>query len=254
MGAGCAAGGAQRQGRRRTRRARVDAHRLHRRPRDGEHWLCELQAEDGSRSQVRARALVNAAGPWVESLIKDTLALPSSKSIRLVKGSHIVVKKLFDHPYAYIFQNPDKRIIFAIPYEQDFTLIGTTDVEYRGDPAKVAIDDQEVAYLCQMSNRYFQTQISPADVLSTYSGVRPLLDDEASNAASVTRDYSLEMDLNGARRCCRCSAARSPPSANWRKKRWTNWRRCWATARPPGPPTRRCRAATCRARTSSVFC
>ena len=166
--------------------------------RDGEHWLCELQAEDGSRSQVRARALVNAAGPWVESLIKDTLALPSSKSIRLVKGSHIVVKKLFDHPYAYIFQNPDKRIIFAIPYEQDFTLIGTTDVEYRGDPAKVAIDDQEVAYLCQMSNRYFQTQISPADVLSTYSGVRPLLDDEASNAASVTRDYSLEMDLNGA--------------------------------------------------------
>lgn len=166
--------------------------------RDGEHWLCELQAEDGSRSQVRARALVNAAGPWVESLIKDTLALPSSKSIRLVKGSHIVVKKLFDHPYAYIFQNPDKRIIFAIPYEQDFTLIGTTDVEYHGDPAKVAIDDQEVAYLCQMSNRYFQTQISPADVLSTYSGVRPLLDDEASNAASVTRDYSLEMDLDGA--------------------------------------------------------
>ncbi|KMN83171.1 glycerol-3-phosphate dehydrogenase [Chromobacterium sp. LK11] len=166
--------------------------------RDGEYWLCELQAEDGSRSQVRARALVNAAGPWVESLIKDTLALPSSKSIRLVKGSHIVVKKLFDHPYAYIFQNPDKRIIFAIPYEQDFTLIGTTDVEYRDDPAKVAIDDQEVAYLCQMSNRYFQTQISPADVLSTYSGVRPLLDDEASNAASVTRDYSLEMDLDGA--------------------------------------------------------
>ena len=147
---------------------------------------------------MRARALVNAAGPWVESLIKDTLSLPSSKSIRLVKGDHIVVKKLFDHPYAYIFQNPDKRIIFAIPYEQDFTLIGTTDVEYRGDPAKVAIDDQEVAYLCQMSNRYFQSQISPADVLSTYSGVRPLLDDEASNAASVTRDYSLEMDLDGA--------------------------------------------------------
>ena len=183
---------AERGARVQTRTACVGARR------DGEHWLCELQAEDGSRSQVRARALVNAAGPWVESLIKDTLSLPSSKSIRLVKGSHIVVKKLFDHPYAYIFQNPDKRIIFAIPYEQDFTLIGTTDVEYRGDPAKVAIDDQEVAYLCQMSNRYFQSQISPADVLSTYSGVRPLLDDEASNADSVTRDYSLEMDLDGA--------------------------------------------------------
>ena len=165
--------------------------------RDDGHWLCELQSEDGSCTQVRARALVNAAGPWVESLIKETLSLSTGKSIRLVKGSHIVVKKLFDHPYAYIFQNPDKRIIFAIPYEQDFTLIGTTDVEYRGDPAKVAIDDQEVAYLCQMGNRYFQTQIGPEDVLSTYSGVRPLLDDEASNAACVTRDYSLEMDLNG---------------------------------------------------------
>jgi glycerol-3-phosphate dehydrogenase len=104
--------------------------------REGEHWLCTLQHEDGSQEQVRARAVVNAAGPWVESLLKDTLQLPSPKSIRLVKGSHIVVKKLFDHPYAYIFQNPDKRIIFAIPYENDFTLIGTTDVEYHGDPVR----------------------------------------------------------------------------------------------------------------------
>ena len=166
--------------------------------REGENWLCTLQHEDGRQEQVRARAVVNAAGPWVESLLKDTLQLPSPKSIRLVKGSHIVVKKLFDHPYAYIFQNPDKRIIFAIPYENDFTLIGTTDVEYHGDPGSVQIDGDEVDYLCRMSNRYFNSQIGADDVLSTYSGVRPLLDDEASNASSVTRDYSLELDQNGA--------------------------------------------------------
>ncbi|OHX12219.1 glycerol-3-phosphate dehydrogenase [Chromobacterium sphagni] len=166
--------------------------------RDDGHWLCTLEREDGSRFEVRARALVNAAGPWVQSLIEDKLAMPASKSIRLVKGSHIVVKKLFDHPFAYIFQNPDQRIIFAIPYEKDFTLIGTTDVEYHGDPAQVAIDAQEIAYLCEMSNRYFHSQIGPQDVLSTYSGVRPLLDDAADNAASVTRDYALETDLAGA--------------------------------------------------------
>jgi glycerol-3-phosphate dehydrogenase len=166
--------------------------------REGEHWLCTLQHADGRQEQVSARAVVNAAGPWVESLLKDTLQLPSPKSIRLVKGSHIVVKKLFDHPYAYIFQNPDKRIIFAIPYENDFTLIGTTDVEYHGDPGAVSIAADEVDYLCRMSNRYFNSQIGPDDVLSTYSGVRPLLDDEASNASSVTRDYSLELDSAGA--------------------------------------------------------
>ncbi|MEO9385425.1 glycerol-3-phosphate dehydrogenase [Chromobacterium phragmitis] len=166
--------------------------------RDGEHWLATLEREDGSRFEVRARALVNAAGPWVQSLIEDKLAMPSSKSIRLVKGSHIVVKKIFDHPFAYIFQNPDKRIIFAIPYEKDFTLIGTTDVEYRGDPNEVAIDGDEIRYLCEMSNRYFHSQIAPDDVLSTYSGVRPLLDDASDNASSVTRDYALEMDLQGA--------------------------------------------------------
>ncbi|WP_293760581.1 glycerol-3-phosphate dehydrogenase [uncultured Aquitalea sp.] len=166
--------------------------------RDGEHWVCTLEKAGGEREEVRACAVVNAAGPWVESLLKDTLGLPSPKSVRLVKGSHIVVKKLFDHPYAYIFQNPDKRIIFAIPYEQDFTLIGTTDIEYHGDPGQVAIDGDEIAYLCQMANRYFKGSISPADVVSTYSGVRPLLDDEAASAASVTRDYSLELDAQGA--------------------------------------------------------
>lgn len=161
-------------------------------------WLCTLRDEDGRERQVYARAVVNAAGPWVDQFLKKVAGAAATKSVRLVKGSHIIVNKLFDHPYAYIFQNPDKRIIFAIPYEQNFTLIGTTDIEYHGDPAQVAIDKDEVQYLCQMSNRYFDRQIAPADVVATFSGVRPLLDDESDNAAGVTRDYSLELDEVGA--------------------------------------------------------
>ena len=160
-------------------------------------WCCTLRDERGHEQEVMARALVNAAGPWVESVLSDTLGERAARSVRLVKGSHIIVRKLFNHPYAYIFQNPDKRIIFAIPYENDFTLIGTTDIEYQGDPAQVAIDQDEINYLCSMSNRYFTQQISAQDVVSTYSGVRPLLDDATENAASVTRDYALAFDLNG---------------------------------------------------------
>ncbi|NHQ85474.1 glycerol-3-phosphate dehydrogenase [Iodobacter sp. HSC-16F04] len=156
-------------------------------------WHCTLQGANGVQ-QVKARTVVNAAGAWVESVLKNVVGQKSAHALRLVKGSHIVVKKLFDHPDAYIFQNPDKRIIFAIPYEKDFTLIGTTDVEYHADPARVSIDHDEISYLCQMSNRYFEQQISPNDVVATFSGVRPLLDDASGNAASVTRDYSLEFD------------------------------------------------------------
>jgi glycerol-3-phosphate dehydrogenase len=158
-------------------------------------WHCTLQGANGVQ-QVKARTVVNAAGAWVESVLKNVVGQKSAHALRLVKGSHIVVKKLFDHPDAYIFQNPDKRIIFAIPYENDFTLIGTTDVEYHADPARVTIDKDEISYLCQMSNRYFEQQISPSDVVATFSGVRPLLDDASGNAASVTRDYSLEFDAN----------------------------------------------------------
>jgi glycerol-3-phosphate dehydrogenase len=171
-----------------TRTACIDARR------ERGNWLVSLRSANGSLQQVHARALVNAAGPWVAQLLQETMALPSRKAVRLVKGSHIIVPRLFAHDYAYIFQNPDQRIIFAIPYEQDFTLIGTTDVEYHGDPAKVAIEAAEIAYLCEMSNRYFERQISPSDVLATFSGVRPLLDDASDNASSVTRDYALELD------------------------------------------------------------
>ncbi|MEO8170443.1 MAG: glycerol-3-phosphate dehydrogenase, partial [Oxalobacteraceae bacterium] len=160
----------------------------------GEGWHATLASEQHGRIEVSARAIVNASGPWTAQFAKAAIGTTHAHGLRLVKGSHIVVPRLFDHPYAYIFQNPDKRIIFAIPFQDDFTLIGTTDLEYTGDPGQVTISDGEVEYLCQMANRYFSQQITAADVVWTYSGVRPLLDDSAQNAAAVTRDYLLECD------------------------------------------------------------
>jgi len=165
--------------------------------REGPLWVAELQRADGRRQTVTSRALVNAAGPWAASFLREAADWQHVRPLRLVKGSHIVVRKLFEHPYAYIFQNPDKRIVFAIPFERDFTLIGTTDVEIGGDPGAVAADAAEIDYLCTMINRYFSRQITPADVVWTYSGVRPLLDDGA-DASSITRDYRLELDTAGA--------------------------------------------------------
>jgi len=169
--------------------------RLVKATRVGGDWHAELACADGSSITVRARALANAAGPWVGTLLHDALGRSAHHTVRLVKGSHIVTRRLFDHDHAYIFQNPDKRIIFAIPYEGEFTLIGTTDVEYHGDPARVSIDEDETRYLCESINRYFKRKISPADVCWTYSGVRPLLEEEgADNPSAVTRDYRLELD------------------------------------------------------------
>lgn len=166
--------------------------------RDGNHWRVTLQDNAGMQRTVTARALVNAAGPWVAEVLGQVTQVNASRRVRLVKGSHIVVPKLFEHHYAYIFQNPDKRIIFAIPFEQDFTLIGTTDIEYTGDPNAVQADEDEINYLCDMASRYFHHKVDPGNVVWHYSGVRPLLDDESSNASSVTRDYALECDTNGA--------------------------------------------------------
>ena len=162
--------------------------------RDGDRWNAVLRKSDGSEIRVKARGLVNAAGPWAAQFLQQAVHRPSAKSLRLIKGSHIVVKKLFDHPYAYIFQNPDGRIVFAIDYEQDFTLVGTTDIEYHGDTDKVAIEQDEIDYLCKLTERYFQKPLKPSDVVWSYSGVRPLLEDESSNASEITRDYSLAMD------------------------------------------------------------
>lgn len=163
--------------------------------REGAHWRVVLRdRRDGSQREVAARALVNAAGPWTAEFIEQRAGLNKAKSLRLVKGSHIVVPRLFDHDYPYIFQNPDGRIVFAIPYEDDFTLIGTTDVDFTGDAAAVAISDDEVRYLCDAVNAYFKRKIAPGDVVWTYSGVRPLYDDAAESASSATRDYVLELD------------------------------------------------------------
>ncbi len=157
-------------------------------------WRAALS---GGRS-VRARALVNAAGPWAAEFVAGRSPLASRHGVRLVKGSHIVVRRLFEHDYAYIFQAPDRRIVFALPYEQDFTLIGTTDVEHEGDPGAAQIGAAEVEYLCGMANRYFRLRIAPDDVVWTFSGLRPLLEDESDDPSSVTRDYQLELDANGA--------------------------------------------------------
>ncbi len=162
--------------------------------RTADGWLATLQPAGGQAQQVRARALVNAAGPWAGEFLRHRAGQTSARTLRLVKGSHIVVKKLFDHDHAYIFQNPDKRIIFAIPYEGSFTLIGTTDVEIPGAPESARIDADETTYLCAQASRYFARPVTPADVVWTYSGVRPLLDDASGNASAVTRDYLLEFD------------------------------------------------------------
>jgi glycerol-3-phosphate dehydrogenase len=159
----------------------------------GDRWLARLQTAAGEIIEVAARALVNATGPWAVSFLDEVAAEGHGHRLRLVKGSHIVVPKLYDHRYAYIFQQPDRRIVFAIPYERDFTLIGTTDVDYRGDPSQPRIDAEEASYLCDAVNRYFRRNIAPADVVWSYSGVRPLLDDDAGNASEVTRDYLLEI-------------------------------------------------------------
>ena len=153
-------------------------------------WQVTLQ----NGRQIRARALVNAAGPWVAEVAGQVLRANTRERVRLVQGSHIVVKRLFDHDRCYFFQNSDNRIFFAIPYEQDFTLIGTTDRDYTGDPAAVAITPEEVAYLCTGASAYFRTPITPDDVVWTYSGVRPLYDDGASAAQEATRDYVLSLD------------------------------------------------------------
>jgi len=162
--------------------------------REASAWRVRLQSDAGQQRELSARALVNAAGPWAAQFLSEHAHVPRAKSLRLVKGSHIVVPKMFEHDHAYIFQNPDKRIIFAIPYEDDFTLIGTTDVEHHGAVGEARIDASEAAYLCEQASRYFAKPVTPQDVVWSYAGVRPLLDDESGDPSAVTRDYLLELD------------------------------------------------------------
>ena len=158
-------------------------------------WTIQLEdTQSGERETVRAKLLVNAAGPWVDRVIVETMGNNGAHNVRLVKGSHIVIKKHFEHDRCYIFQNADGRIIFAIPYETDFTLIGTTDLDYEGDPRDVKISDAETDYLCAAASEYFRDPVTRDDIVWSYSGVRPLFDDHASAAQEATRDYVLKLD------------------------------------------------------------
>lgn len=148
----------------------------------------------GEYKTVTAKVLINAAGPWVDQVIEDTLEQSGPKLMRLVKGSHIIVKRLYSHDRAYLFQGADGRIIFAIPYEDDFTLIGTTDEDYEGDLSDVTISETEVTYLCDMASVYFKNPINAEDVVASYAGVRPLYNDGASEAKEATRDFVLRLD------------------------------------------------------------
>ncbi|WP_298396158.1 glycerol-3-phosphate dehydrogenase [Sphingobium sp.] len=161
--------------------------------RAGDHWRIEARANDGATLLFRARAVVNAAGPAVLDLLARANR-PADWSIRLVRGSHIVVPRLFEHDMAYFFQLPDGRIFFAIPYERDFTLIGTTDRDHDGGLDQVAASAEEIAYLCAGVNRYFARAITPDDVVWSYAGVRPLIDDGSDRPEAATRGYRLELD------------------------------------------------------------
>lgn len=162
--------------------------------REGELWRAKLQPDDGPPREITARALVNAAGPWAGSILGTAIHTEITAPIRLVKGSHIITRKLFDHEFAYILQGADRRVVFAIPFEENFTLIGTTDEPYEGDPADCEITEDEIKYLCAVTAKYFRQPATPADVVKTFSGVRPLYDDGTAKASEITRDYVFDLD------------------------------------------------------------
>jgi glycerol-3-phosphate dehydrogenase len=163
-----------------------------------EHWQLTVEnTQTGERSTIKGRIVVNAGGPWVEQVLNSGAGVNAKAKVRLVQGSHIVVRKLYEHDRAYILQNSDGRIVFIIPYQNDFTLIGTTDRDYEGDPAKVKASPEEIQYLCDSVSEYLTKPVTPADVVWTYAGVRPLYDDGASEAKAATREYVLELDTPG---------------------------------------------------------
>jgi len=151
-------------------------------------------ARSGAAGTIAARALVNAAGPWISEVMAHRVGTHARAALRLVKGSHIVVPKLFDHASAYIFQNADGRIVFAIPYQGEFTLIGTTDVDFAGDIDQVSVSAQEIAYLCGAVSEYFARPVVPSEVVWAYAGVRPLQHEGDVSAQEATRDFVLELE------------------------------------------------------------
>jgi glycerol-3-phosphate dehydrogenase len=176
----------------RTRTRAVDI-----RQQDGIWQIAVENTLNGARSTIRARVLVNAAGPWVEQVLASGAGVNARAKVRLVQGSHIVVNRLYEHDRAYTFQNADGRIVFTIPYQDDFTLIGTTDRDYEGDPARVKATSEEIDYLCNSVSEYLAQPVRPEEVVWSYAGVRPLYDDGASEAKAATRDYVFELDTPG---------------------------------------------------------
>jgi glycerol-3-phosphate dehydrogenase len=163
--------------------------------------LLSAQREEGTwrarlsnGEEVCARAIVNASGPWVKRVLNERLGQPSADEVRLVQGSHIVVPRRYQGEHAFILQNDDRRVVFMIPFEERFTLIGTTDVPVHGDPANVRASDGEVAYLCRAASRYLARALEPSEVIWRYAGVRPLYDDGARDPSAITRDYTLRLD------------------------------------------------------------
>ena len=170
-----------------TRTRLVDARR------DGDGWIATIADASGER-QVRAKVVVNAAGPWVADVLGRVPDARTDRGVKLVKGSHLVVPRLYEGEHAFMLQNPDRRIVFAIPYERDYTLVGTTDEVWSAAPGKAAISEGETDYLLETIGRYFAKPVSRADIRWSYAGIRPLYDDKSSNASAVTRDYVLDLD------------------------------------------------------------
>ena len=165
--------------------------------RHADHWQVTVEGPNGPEIH-RAKVLINAAGPWIADMITDTLGIASTEGVRLVRGSHIVTRKLFDHDQPYILQGTDNRVIFAIPFEGNFTLIGTTDQDHEGDPGNPECSDDEAQYLCDLISEYMADPVTMDDIVWRYSGVRPLYDDGASSATEATRDYVLSLNDDGA--------------------------------------------------------
>jgi glycerol-3-phosphate dehydrogenase len=167
--------------------------------REGGAWRATLRAADGGEREVGARAIVNASGPWVKRVLNDRLGEPSRDDVRLVRGSHLVLPRLYDADHAYILQNDDRRVVFMIPFEQRYTLVGTTDVPHEGDPTRPEASAAEAEYLCRAINRYLARPTAPEQAVWRYAGVRPLYDDGTSDPSAITRDYTLRVDdLDGA--------------------------------------------------------
>ncbi len=162
--------------------------------REGGAWRATLRSADGGEHKVSVRAIVNASGPWVKRVLNERLGQPSDDDVRLVRGSHLILPRLYDADHAYILQNDDRRVVFMIPFEQRYTLVGTTDVAHDGDPAHPEASAEEVDYLCRAINRYLAHPCAPGQAVWRYAGVRPLYDDGTSDPSAITRDYTLRVD------------------------------------------------------------